>query len=892
MKRLIIFSSLLLLSTLLFSQPDGPCLPDGITFTTQEEIDIFQTNYPNCDEIEGDVGIMGNDIFNLNGLNVLISIGGDLIIGNTSLCNIHGLEGLTSIGGSLKIGSFGGGVYPNDSLSNINALSGLNSIGDDLSIWHNQSLNNLGGLEGITSLSGGLFIRGNSSLTNLTGLDNLTSIDDNLSITLNNSLENLTGLDMLDSIGGNLSLYGNTILESLTGLENLVSIGGGLLIGQGLYNGSGNPALTSLNGLENLDTIMGGIYICYNESLSVCDEPFICAYLTDSIGNIEVHDNASGCDGVLELAYQCGYWYPCLTEGTYNFFGQGDIDYFALVYPGCTDLGANIEIRGYNIVNLDSLNVITSVDGYIKVSQTTIFNFSGFDNLDYIDGNLEVGYFDYWWGCFGNPNLVDFEGLGELDSIAGNFIVECNSALNNFNGLDGLISIGKSFGVGSNMSLTNLNGLEGLNSVGENVIIGDGGTYGPGGNYNLENLLGLGNLYSIGGGLEINGNNSLKNLIGLASLASINGGLGISMNDSLTSLIGLEELSHIGGNLSILNNPLLSNCAISSICEYLSDPQGVVNIYGNSIGCNNPSEIADSCGFTMSCLPYGNYYFTCQEDIDNFQSDYPACTDLNGNVEISGENINNLSGFSVVTSVEQWLEISNNNNLVELSGFDNLNSTGSLFIHHNENLESLIGLENLSTIDYFLSIWYNDTLSDISSLGGLLYIGDELRINSNLTLNSLSGLDNIDADSLDRMYITDNINLSECAVQSICDYLIIPGADVTINGNFDGCKNIQEVEEACLSIYIEDKKSKVEELVFYPNPVSTSGHIKGISNKGDQIQILLFSSMGTCLRTWQFSNKPKIQQDYTLDLSNLLPGIYLVKVMIANEFYTTKVIKR
>jgi len=48
-----------------------PCLYNGITFSTQAEIDSFQINYPNCTEIQGDVEISGNVITNLNGLNVL-----------------------------------------------------------------------------------------------------------------------------------------------------------------------------------------------------------------------------------------------------------------------------------------------------------------------------------------------------------------------------------------------------------------------------------------------------------------------------------------------------------------------------------------------------------------------------------------------------------------------------------------------------------------------------------------------------------------------------------------------------------------------------------------------------------------------------------------------------
>ena len=31
------------------------CLPDGIKFSTQADIDNFQTNHSNCTEIEGDV---------------------------------------------------------------------------------------------------------------------------------------------------------------------------------------------------------------------------------------------------------------------------------------------------------------------------------------------------------------------------------------------------------------------------------------------------------------------------------------------------------------------------------------------------------------------------------------------------------------------------------------------------------------------------------------------------------------------------------------------------------------------------------------------------------------------------------------------------------------------
>lgn len=58
------------------------CLPEGITFSTQEQIDNYQTNYPGCADIEENVKIQGAGIINLNGLSVLASIGGDLNFGS------------------------------------------------------------------------------------------------------------------------------------------------------------------------------------------------------------------------------------------------------------------------------------------------------------------------------------------------------------------------------------------------------------------------------------------------------------------------------------------------------------------------------------------------------------------------------------------------------------------------------------------------------------------------------------------------------------------------------------------------------------------------------------------------------------------------------------------
>ena len=134
------------------------CLPEGITLSTQEQIDNFQTNYPGCTGILGSVIIYGSDITNLNGLSVLISIGGNLIIGryyggqgNPLLSDLNGLENLTYIGGSIVIAG-------NNALTSLTGLESLNSIGGNLTIggiWNsNPSLTSLTGLQNLTSIGG------------------------------------------------------------------------------------------------------------------------------------------------------------------------------------------------------------------------------------------------------------------------------------------------------------------------------------------------------------------------------------------------------------------------------------------------------------------------------------------------------------------------------------------------------------------------------------------------------------------------------------------------------------------------------------------------------------------------------------------------------------------
>ncbi len=318
-------------------QPCSACLPQGIWFSTQAQIDNFQTNYPWCTEIEGDVSIwsIGVDITNLNGLSVLTSIGGYLAIGNIpwggnfSLTSLSGLDNLTSIGGYLKI-------EKNTSLTSLTGLEGLTSIGDYLSIRDNYTLTSLIGLEGLTSIVGGLSIIYNDALTNLKGLDNLTSIGGGFDIYSNDALTSLTGMENLASVGGSLTIGYNGVLTSLTVLDNLKSVGVSLAIYEndaltnlvGLDNiafiGGGlsitsNDALTSLTGLDNIEAnTIQALMVWGNPSLSECDILSICDYLAVPYGTVEIHDNATECNSPEEVKARCKFGFEDHTTSVYH----------------------------------------------------------------------------------------------------------------------------------------------------------------------------------------------------------------------------------------------------------------------------------------------------------------------------------------------------------------------------------------------------------------------------------------------------------------------------------------------------------------------------------------------------------------------------------------------
>ena len=333
MKKLLIISVILILG--IISVSGQSCLPNGIEFNTQAQIDNFQTNHPNCTEIEGNVMINGDDITNLNGLSVLTSFRSDLSIGwgynsnsNPNLINLSGLDSVISIRGRLEI-------TDNSNLTSLTGLEGLTSIGGDLSIWDNDALTSLSGLGNVTSIKGYLRIEDNNALTSLSGLDNVTSV------------------------GGSISIVENNSLTSLSGLDNVTSIEGYLYIG-------GNYALTSLSGLDNINPeSIEDLYIYENQWLSDCAILSICNYLENPNGTIEILDNTTGCNTPEEVQDSCVANAVSIEE--VNLKNK------LLIYPNPT----------YSEITISGIDgVIDEISIYNRLGQRVIYAVATDNNLD------------------------------------------------------------------------------------------------------------------------------------------------------------------------------------------------------------------------------------------------------------------------------------------------------------------------------------------------------------------------------------------------------------------------------------------------------------------------------------------------------------------------------
>lgn len=361
------------------------CFPEGITFSTQAQIDAFAADYPDCTQILGDVTIEeaeAGEITNLRGLarittfgdyleihdntalnnlsgleNVHTIEGGLNIFGNPGLQDLKGLEGLTHIKASMRIAL-------NHELRSIAQLSALQSVLEDLTIADNRLLPSLHGLESLDTIGGyliiinsgallelqglsgvratgkGVLIENNPRLRDLRGLDGIKSVGGNLLIIDNSQLRTLEGLEALTVVDGKLQIALNPFLESVTSLKNLVQINGLLQI-------YANVGLRSLSGLENIDPDgIEDLAILDCDVLTTCHVKSICDFLGVSKNLASISMNGTGCNFRAQILERCRSRGPSVRPK------QKEIVFFPNPTSGTVAIAAeNIEQARFEVVD-------------------------------------------------------------------------------------------------------------------------------------------------------------------------------------------------------------------------------------------------------------------------------------------------------------------------------------------------------------------------------------------------------------------------------------------------------------------------------------------------------------------------------------------------------------
>ena len=291
------------------------CLPTGISFTDQASIDQFQSNYPGCTQIEGEVHISGNDITNLLGLHAISAMPGGLTITICgSLQDLDGLENLEAVGFL--------NITGNPVLTDLAALSSLSSITDFLILVNNAQLQHFTGLNNVPSVGSFCQVVDNAALLDMGGLNSLQRIGTFFQIKNNALLTDMTGLNQLDSIGEFLQMDNNASMTSFAGMNELKYIGGYFQVTahpvlsnlqdlialkhiSGFLQITEDPMLASLSGLDSLDADQFGQLTIFNcASLSECAVRSVCDFLSGT-GLTDIHGNLAGCNSVPEVEAAC-----------------------------------------------------------------------------------------------------------------------------------------------------------------------------------------------------------------------------------------------------------------------------------------------------------------------------------------------------------------------------------------------------------------------------------------------------------------------------------------------------------------------------------------------------------------------------------------------------------
>lgn len=194
--------------------------------------------------------------------------------------------------------------------------------------------------------------------------------------------------------------------------------------------------------------------------------------------------------------------------------------------------------------------------------------------------------------------------------------------------------------------------------------------------------------------------------------------------------------------------------------------------------------------------------FSSQAQINNFPNQYPNCTEITGNLSVTGlyNTITDLSPLSQLNSVGGTINIQHTD-CIDLSGLDNISYANKLHIASNDLMLNFNGLGSLSEIGAGgIHMQHQAALEDFAGLESLENINGKIFVALCPSISSLRGLDNLEN-------VGASITIAGCNALTSLDNLNsleTVGSQLAIHGctaltDLDGLNNL--VSTVGLSLY-------------------------------------------------------------------------------------------
>ncbi|MCK5907813.1 MAG: hypothetical protein KAG37_09495 [Flavobacteriales bacterium] len=320
---------------------------------------------------------------------------GNLIIASEGVDQIIDLSNLRSIK------RVNGSIYVINN-SKLSALDGISVFVDgDVIIQRNKSLERLtpnfikGNVRNIN-------IKDNESLQNVVGFDQIESVN-SVSVEFNNSLVDLNGLSSLKEISGDVTISNNDELKYFQPFVDIVYFNGALKV-------NNNKSLYDADGLYKLQSMATRSELKNNT-----------IYTTDL--------------GLMKVIYE--------GKGKLKFTNQQELDLFGQCYNKKSFKG-DIIIDKSSITNINALKVLNEIDGRLIIKRN--------DNLVSIEGLSQLVSIDNLIISF-NKNLGTLSGLENLSTVKNNVVIYRNTFLTDTSSISDDISLGGKLVIKSNPRL-------------------------------------------------------------------------------------------------------------------------------------------------------------------------------------------------------------------------------------------------------------------------------------------------------------------------------------------------------------------------------------------------------------------------------------------------------